>query len=163
VSGDAREGGSEQVADSGKTRESGSAAIDSRLSTAVLHRAVIPVRWRDLDAFNHVNNAMFLSYVEEARLLWMQTVEGRGLYPDAAPVVVATHMNYRRQIEWPNTLAIELSAERIGTTSLTVAHRIARADDASVVYGDGNAVVVWIGDDGRPVALPDPIRVAAGG
>ena len=161
MSGDALEGG-------WKAGDPGSPATDSRLpvppiTATVLHRAVIPVRWRDLDAFNHVNNAMFLSYVEEARLLWMQTVEGQGLYPDAAPVVVATHMNYRRQIEWPNTLAIELSAERIGTTSLTVAHRIARADDASIVYGDGNAVVVWIGGSGCPVALPGPIRVAAGG
>jgi YbgC/YbaW family acyl-CoA thioester hydrolase len=133
------------------------------MTAPLLHRAMIPVRWRDLDAFNHVNNAMFLSYVEEARLLWMQTVEGCGLYPDASPVVVATHMNYRRQIEWPEVLAIELSAQRIGTTSLTVAHRIVRADDASVVYGDGNAVVVWIGGDGRPVALPGPIRAAAEG
>lgn len=120
------------------------------------------VRWRDLDAFNHVNNATFLSYVEEARLLWMQTVEGSGIYRGAAPVVAATHMNYRRQIEWPNALAIELAAERIGTTSLTVAHRIVHADDASVLYGDGNAVVVWIDGDGRPVALPAPIRTAAG-
>ena len=126
-------------------------------------RCAMAVRWRDLDAFNHVNNAMFLSYVEEARLLWMRTVDGHGLYADAAPVVAATHMNYRRQIGWPNELAIELLAERIGTTSLTMAHRIVRADDASVLYGDGNAVVVWIGGDGRPVALPGPIRMAAGG
>lgn len=126
-------------------------------------RCTMPVRWRDLDAFNHVNNAMFLSYVEEARLLWMQTVEGSGLYPDASPVVAATHMNYRRQIGWPEALAIELSTERVGSTSLTLAHRIMRADDASVVYGDGNAVMVWIGGDGRPVALPGPIRAAAGG
>lgn len=126
-------------------------------------RCAMTVRWRDLDAFNHVNNATFLSYVEEARLLWMQTIEGLGIYPDAAPVVAATHMNYRRQIGWPNALAVELTAERIGITSLTVAHRIVCADDAAVLYADGNAVVVWIGGDGRPVDLPAAIRAAAGG
>lgn len=139
-----------------------STGIDRQKATLPF-RCVLTVRWRDLDAFNHVNNATFLSYVEEARLLWMQTVAGRGIYPGAAPVVAATHMNYRRQIGWPNELAIELGAERIGSTSLIVAHRIVDANDVSTLYADGNAVVVWIGGDGRPVTLPAPIRAAAGG
>ena len=36
-----------------------------------LVRIPLSVRWRDLDAFNHVNNSKFLSYLEEARLRWM--------------------------------------------------------------------------------------------
>ncbi|MGO4780308.1 acyl-CoA thioesterase, partial [Lysobacter sp. 2RAB21] len=38
-----------------------------------LIRIPLSVRWRDLDAFNHVNNSQFLSYLEEARLRWMVT------------------------------------------------------------------------------------------
>ncbi len=37
----------------------------------------IPVRWRDLDAFNHVNNASYLGYVEEARVALVQVAERR--------------------------------------------------------------------------------------
>lgn len=122
--------------------------------------AALSVRWRDLDAFGHVNNAKFLSYAEEARLQWMQALDGHGIYPGASPVVAAIKMNYRAQLHWPEDLAITLTAERIGNTSLTVGHRIASASDPSRVYGDGHAVVVWIGDNGRPVPLPGAVRSA---
>ena len=36
-------------------------------------QCLIPVRWGDLDAFNHVNNASYLRYVEEARLQWLHS------------------------------------------------------------------------------------------
>lgn len=36
----------------------------------------IPIRWRDLDAYGHVNNAVFLTYLEEARDAWVQAVLG---------------------------------------------------------------------------------------
>ena len=31
----------------------------------------VPIRWRDLDGFNHVNNAVYLSYLEEGRDAWL--------------------------------------------------------------------------------------------
>ena len=122
----------------------------------------ITVRWRDLDAFNHVNNATFLSYLEEARLLWMAGVDGPWLSESFSPVVAATHVNYRRQIGWPGVVRVELSVERVGNSSLTIAHRLLDDADRSIVYADGNAVVVWIDPrSGRSVALPDAIRRAS--
>ena len=35
----------------------------------------IAVRWRDMDAFNHVNNASYLGYIEEARVALVQDAE----------------------------------------------------------------------------------------
>ncbi|MDN5925229.1 MAG: thioesterase, partial [Xanthomonadales bacterium] len=43
-------------------------AADAALQLPPLFVANIDVRWRDLDAFNHVNNSNFLTYLEEARL-----------------------------------------------------------------------------------------------
>jgi acyl-CoA thioester hydrolase len=128
---------------------------------AVLIRMSTQVRWRDLDAFSHVNNSSFLTYVEEARLQWFQSLPGPWLSEDIAPVLAATHVNYRRPIEWPEELVVELRAERVGTTSLTLAHRILAARDASVLYSDGHSVLVWISRrDGKPAALPDAVRAA---
>ena len=61
-------------------------------------------------------------------------------------------MRYRRQLDWPATLVIELFCERLGTSSLTIAYRIADAGDRGVIYADGNTVMVWIDRaTGRPV------------
>lgn len=130
-------------------------------SQAALIRVPLSVRWRDLDAFNHVNNSQFLSYLEEARLRWMVTLPGHGMDEHVAPVVAAAHLNYRRPIEWPNEIDVELFVERLGNTSLSIGHRIVGANDASAVYCDGNVVLVWIHrDTGQPAALPEPVRSA---
>ena len=128
--------------------------------TRLIHVAM-PVRWRDLDAFNHVNNSKYLSYLEEARLQWMLGIPGQGMDEHVAPVVAAAHLNYRRPIEWPNDIVIELFVERLGNTSVSIGHRIGAAGDAEVTYCDGNVVLVWIDrDSGRAAPLPDAVREA---
>ena len=132
--------------------------------TAELIRVPMPVRWRDLDAFNHVNNSKYLSYLEEARLHWMLGVPGQGMDDHVAPVVAAAQLNYRRPITWPAEVVIELFVERLGNTSLSIGHRIVDDEDGSVVYCDGNVVMVWIDrDSGRAAALPQAVRDACSG
>lgn len=130
----------------------------------LLARVPITVRWRDLDAFNHVNNANYLTYLEEARLQWLQSLDGPWVSEDVAPVLAAVQANYRRPIEWPATLIVELYCERLGSTSLTLGHRIVAADDAAIVYCDGNAVLVWIDRHaGKASALPEAVRTGCDG
>ncbi|MDB6164563.1 MAG: thioesterase superfamily protein [Xanthomonadaceae bacterium] len=125
---------------------------------AVLVRVPLSVRWRDLDAFNHVNNSQFLGYLEEARLRWMIALPGQWMDDHVAPVVAAAHLNYRRPIEWPAEIVVELFVERLGTTSVTIGHRIA-STDGDALHCDGNVVMVWIDKrSGRPSPLPDVVR-----
>jgi len=119
------------------------------------------VRWGDMDAFNHVNNASYLRYTEEARVAWF-----RALVPDAwadlecAPILAAATVNYRRPIGWPERLRITLLAEKLGTKSLTLGHRIESATQEGVLYADGHTVMVWVDRSGRSIALPSFIRIA---
>jgi acyl-CoA thioester hydrolase len=118
----------------------------------------IELRWRDLDALNHVNNASFLTFFEEARLRWFATLTQPWTTAAASPVVAAIHINYRRQLGWPQSLVAELRCERIGRTSLTIAHRLVDAGDRERVFADGNTVLVWVEpDSGKAIALPDVI------
>jgi len=147
-----------------KSAAAGNAAPIQRqasLRPGELIRVPLSVRWRDLDAFNHVNNSKYLSYLEEARLRWMMTMPGMGLDDNVAPVVAASNLNYRRPIGWPGEVMIQLFVERIGSTSVTVGHRILDAGDRSVLYCDGNVVMVWIDrQSGRAAPLPEPVRAS---
>ncbi|GAB1595811.1 hypothetical protein PAGU2638_14900 [Lysobacter sp. PAGU 2638] len=126
-----------------------------------LIRVPLSVRWRDLDAFNHVNNSKYLSYLEEARLRWMLSVPGMGLDEHVAPVVAASNLNYRRPIEWPGDVVIELFVERLGGSSLTIGHRIVDTKEPRALYCDGNVVMVWIDrTTGRSAPLPVGVRDA---
>lgn len=126
-----------------------------------LIRVPLSVRWRDLDAFNHVNNSKYLSYLEEARLRWMLSVPGMGMDDNVAPVVAASNLSYRRPIGWPGDIVVELFVERIGGSSLTIGHRIVDSKDGNVLYCDGNVVMVWIDrNTGRSAPLPEDVRAA---
>jgi len=126
----------------------------------VVHAEVLEVRWRDLDAFDHVNNASYLGYIEEARVRWFKSLSEDWAGETAAPIMAAVAVNYRRPINWPETVRIELSAERIGTKSLTVGHRITSAADPSVLYCDGHTVLVWVDRGGQSVPLPASVLAA---
>ncbi|HJU08550.1 MAG TPA: acyl-CoA thioesterase, partial [Rhodanobacteraceae bacterium] len=54
--------------------------------------------WRDLDAFNHVNNSSYLTFLEEARLQWLRTVPGEWFTAHAMPVMAAVELHYRKPI-----------------------------------------------------------------
>ena len=71
-----------------------------------LFRTELEVRWRDLDAFNHVNNAMFLSYIEEARLRWLLTIDGEWMHAHAAPVIASIQLDLKRPIGWPSEVLV---------------------------------------------------------
>jgi len=127
----------------------------------LLIRAPMEMRWRDLDAFNHANNSVFLTYLEEARLRWFATIQGVWMDEQTKPVVAAVHLNYRAQLNWPARLAVELYAERIGNASLSLAHRVVGESD-NRLYCDGNVVLVWVAPaTAKPVTLPDAVRRAA--
>lgn len=130
----------------------------------LLIESLVPVRWRDLDAYQHVNNSVFLTFLEEARIQWFESLPGPWRSTEAEPVLAAMHLNFRRPILHPETLRVELRAERVGRSSLTIAHRITAAADGERLYADGNSVVVWVSPgDGRPVALPESVRLRASG
>ncbi|HWU76897.1 MAG TPA: thioesterase family protein [Rhodanobacter sp.] len=128
-------------------------------SDAPLFIASVDVRWRDMDAFGHANNSVYLTYLEEARLQWLQHM-AITFTDHSAPVLAASNLQYLRPIEWPATLRIELRCTRLGNSSLTLAHRVIDATDA--VYCTGDVVMVWIDPfAGKPVPLPDAVRSAA--
>jgi acyl-CoA thioester hydrolase len=127
-----------------------------------LARVPMSVRWRDMDAMGHVNNAKYISYLEEARVRWMLDVPGASMTDRIAPVVAATNVNFRAPIVWPNDIVVELFVERLGNSSVTIGHRILDQKEESVLYSDGNVVVVWMDTQtGRSVPLPEAIRNAS--
>jgi acyl-CoA thioester hydrolase len=127
----------------------------------LLYTAAISVRWRDLDAFNHVNNSSYLTFLEEARLQWLKRIPGPWMTDNAMPVMAASELNYRRPIEWPAQLRIQLLCARAGNSSMTIAHRIVDAANDELLYCDGHVVMVWMDPaSGKSVPLPQAVRDA---
>ena len=147
--------------DSDKSTTPSPAQVTASATDKLLFVASLGVRWRDLDAFNHVNNSNFLTYLEEARLQWLEQVHD-WFSETSMPVLAASELQYRRPIPWPASLHVELRCIRLGNSSITIAHRIVDASKPDCLYCDGNVVMVWMNPaTGKPVPLPPSIRAAA--
>tara|TARA_B100001540_G_scaffold280440_1_gene269841 strand:+ start:3332 stop:3748 length:417 start_codon:yes stop_codon:yes gene_type:complete len=87
----------------------------------------LKTRWRDLDAFRHVNNATFLSYIEDARIFffkrWGINMEKKSL------IVAAVKIDYVNQLEHPSNIIIGQKVSRIGTKSYDIESAVFKKDN----------------------------------
>lgn len=125
----------------------------------LLHIAHIPVRWGDMDSYGHVNNTLYMQYLEEARVAWFEQLSIAMNNVPQGPVVLQTLHTYLKPVVYPATVVVELFAGALGRTSLVVEHRLSTLEDPDHCYGEGHCKLVWIdhGND-RPVPVPDDLR-----
>ena len=81
----------------------------------------VDVRWRDVDSLNHVNHAVFLTYLEEGRdAFYTATLGGDPVY-----VVARLEIDLRAEVRYPDRrVTVRIEVERLGTTSLTTRETI---------------------------------------
>lgn len=129
----------------------------------LLVRAPVTVRWGDMDAYNHVNNSVYATYVEEARLQWFRSLDPGWMGVDAAPILAALNTNFRKPIEWPAEIVVEMYAGRVGRSSFNASFRITDRNAPDVLYAEGDSVLVWIDPrSGKSIELPAIVRAALG-
>lgn len=118
------------------------------------------VRWGDMDAFSHVNNAQYFTYCESARIAYFERL-GIGLDRSAvqqAPAVVTATCNFLRQVHYPATLEVGVRTVKVGRSSFTLEYGIYLQDTEERV-ADGSSVVVWVDYQAeKAMPLPDNLR-----
>ncbi|NYT78171.1 acyl-CoA thioesterase [Alcaligenaceae bacterium] len=109
-------------------------------ATGAQFRCVMPVRWGDLDALNHVNNTVYFRFVEEARV---QMLESMGAFGSRKVGVLAqTSCDFLKPVLYPASVQVILTLARLGRTSLQMDFVIEREDEPGVAYAKGSYVVV---------------------
>lgn len=125
----------------------------------LLHTAHISVRWGDMDSYGHVNNIIYMQYLEEARIAWFKQIGVPMSNVPFGPVVLQTQHTYLKPVVHPATVVVELRAGAAGRNSLVIEHRLTTSEDPHTLYGEGYCKLVWIDyQSGRSVALPEHVR-----
>ena len=113
------------------------------------------VRWGDMDAYGHVNNAAYFTYCESARMSYFERIGLDDLRPPGqGPAVVQALCNFCRQVHHPAALEVGARTSKIGGKSFTLEYLIRHREDGQIV-ADGTSVVVWV-DYQAGKALPLP-------
>jgi acyl-CoA thioester hydrolase len=124
-----------------------------------VHEKQIEIRWRDQDAYGHVNNAVYLTYLEEVRDEWLERALGEA--GDAWGYVTArVAIDFRRELRQDDDAVVaRLWLTRIGTSSLTTREEIVTA--AGELAAEAEAVLVARDPEtGRSRPLSEPERAA---
>ncbi len=118
----------------------------------------LPVRWGDMDAFGHVNNASYLRYMEEARFQWMNE-NGVPIVGDNHPVVVTIGCTFNRPIFYPETLRLDITIAEPGNSSFMAYYKIYTSANPTQPTAEGYSKIVWISKStGKSVPMPDIVR-----
>ena len=117
----------------------------------------IPVRYRDLDTIHHVNNAVYVTYIEQARVEYIEDVlETSGAEPQF--VVATITIDYERPILLDEQVIVSLSVTDIGTTSITMEYEI-RADGELAATAE-SVIITIHSDEKTSKPVPDEWREA---
>lgn len=105
------------------------------------HRATDIIRLGDLDHQNHVNNAVFATYMETGRVNFMRDVFGGLHFGDRGFVVARLEINFLRELHWPGTVEACTGVEKIGKSSVTYAQAVFRDGECAA---SGRTTMVFI-------------------
>jgi acyl-CoA thioester hydrolase len=108
-----------------------------------MHEKHVEIRWRDIDAYDHVNNAVYLTYLEECRDEWLERALGNAA-GSSDFVIARIAIDYRRELRLEDKgVVVRCRLARIGTSSVrteeeirTIANELAAEAAAVIVARD---------------------------
>ena len=129
------------------------------LKPAFSHR--LEVRFRDCDPMGHVNNAVYLTYLEQTRFQHWRSLWGFGtpeLRPGRPGVILAhVECDYKRPATYGDTLEIRLTIAEIGRSSFRYDYEVVD-DQENIVLTAMTVQVMYDYSTAKPVPIPDDIR-----
>jgi acyl-CoA thioester hydrolase len=119
----------------------------------------IEVRFRDCDPLGHVNNAVYLTYLEQARLFYWRSLWNFGELRDSEPGVIMARaeIDYRLPARYGQLLEVRIDLAAVGRTSFTYDYEILD-EEGRTVASARTVQVMYDYRTSRPVPIPSEIR-----
>ena len=125
----------------------------------VIHPVI--VAWGEMDAFQHVNNVVYLRYFESARIAYMQAI---GLNTNLSqnnnpigPILADSYCRYRRPVTFPDTLHIGCRISEMQEFGFVMEYE-AYSEKQETVVTIGNSRIVMVNyHTGEKSAVPHEI------
>jgi acyl-CoA thioester hydrolase len=116
------------------------------------------VRWRDVDALGHVNNAVYLTYLEQARVRYFEEI-GLGFGTDAGMILAEITCTYRSPLSLSERVTVWMRVSEFRNSSFIVLYRI-EGEDGRLAATARSVQVCYDYDANRAVPIPDEWRAA---
>ncbi len=120
----------------------------------------VEVRFRDCDPMGHVNNAVYLTYFENARFAYWREVVGTSGLTDPTFILARLECDFRAAATMGDLLDVRIRVDSVGRSSFVFAYQIVQQRDGSLVAEARSVQVMYDYSQGRSIPVPDHVRAA---
>lgn len=121
----------------------------------LLNSLSIPIRWVDMDAYAHVNNARFFDAMTEARADLLKRIITRD--EKYQFILVDTQCSFKKSYQYPGVMLVKQYVEKVGNSSFTFSYEF--RDENELLYATGVATMICFDPSiQKPAALPEKIK-----
>lgn len=121
-------------------------------------RVEIPVAWGDMDAFEHVNNTVYLRWFESARIAYFERIDALGIKAETGvgPILASTRCRFKIPLTYPDTViaGARVPTESIAEDRFSMDYAVWSARHERIA-AEGDGVIVTF-DYGRGTKAPIP-------
>ncbi len=118
----------------------------------------IPVRFRDIDGIGHVNNAVYFTYMEQARSEWYRQLMGIASVAEFDFILAHASCDFKKAIGFGETVVVTVTLTKIGNSSFRFAYEL-RSKEKGTLFATGESVqVCYDYKNVRSVAIPAAFR-----
>jgi len=118
----------------------------------------IPVRFRDIDGMGHVNNAVFFTYMEQARSEWYRHLMGITSVAEFDFILAHASCDFKEAIGFGKTVVVLVTLTNIGNSSFRFAYEV-RSKESETLFATGESVQVCYDYKAkRPIPIPPAFR-----
>lgn len=120
----------------------------------------IEVRYGDLDAQQHVNNAKYLTFMEQARLEYVRHLGlwGGESFEELGMIVAEIQISYRAPIHFGLPVRVGVRVNRLGNKSMLMEYRLENAQDGSLFATATSVQVAYDYREKRSITVPEKWR-----
>lgn len=120
----------------------------------------VPVAWGEMDAMNHVNNAVYFRYLESGRIVHLTALGAYAENRTTGTVVGSIQCRFRIPLTYPDTIIVGSRVADLGEDRFTFEYAIFSQRHDRIAAEASSVVVAITLRDGRKTKLPDYLRTA---
>ncbi len=122
----------------------------------------VKIRFRDLDAFGHVNNAVYFTFMEMARVAYFSQIGllKSGEFPSPFFIIAEATCQFKAPIDMQTSLIVQVRVSRLGRSSFDMEYRFVDEAGGAVLATGRTVQVTFDYTANRSVPLPEEWRAA---
>ncbi len=119
-----------------------------------------PVKWGEMDAYQHLNNTVYFRYFEDARIAYFERIELGRLKEETGigPILHSTQCRFRIPLAYPDTVTVATRISRLESDRFIMEYLVVSHHHRKIAATGEGILVVFDYHAGHKAQVPDSLR-----